>query len=63
MPYNAWYRFTGLTIPKGATILAAHLEVNETWWPSGVKLTIKAEKALSPTAPTSTAKPYLKGKD
>lgn len=54
-PYNAWYRFTGITIPAGATILEAHLEVVQTRWDSGVRLKIRAEKAANPTAPTSTA--------
>ncbi len=27
-PYNAWFRFTGITIPKGATILQAVSR----WW-------------------------------
>ncbi len=54
-PYNAWYRFTGITIPQGATILEARLEVVQTRWDSGVRLKISADKSATPTAPTTTA--------
>ncbi len=54
-PYSAWFRFTGITIPQGATILAAYLSVMETKWDSGTRLKISADKAASPTAPTSLA--------
>ena len=54
-PYNAWFRFTGINIPAGATILEAHLETVQTSWSDGTSLKISAEKASAPTAPTSTA--------
>ena len=54
-PYSAWFRFTGITIPAGATILEAHLETMHAAWVSGTTLKISAEKAPAPTAPTSTA--------
>ncbi len=54
-PYNAWFRFTGIDIPAGATILEARLELVQSSWPSGARLKIRAEKTASPTAPTSTA--------
>jgi uncharacterized repeat protein (TIGR02543 family) len=53
--YNAWFRFTGITIPPGAVIQEAHLELAQTQWSSGTRLIIRAEKAASPAAPTSTA--------
>ncbi len=51
--YNAWYRFTGTSIPKGATILHAYLQTSQASWKSGTNLKISAEKAVSPAAPTS----------
>ena len=51
--YNAWYRFTGISIPKGATILHAYLQTSQASWKSGTNLKISAEKAVSPAAPTS----------
>ena len=54
-PYSAWFRFTGITIPAGATILEAHLETMHAAWVSGTTLKISADKAPAPTAPTSTA--------
>ena len=54
-PYNAWFRFTGITIPAGATIMEAHLETIQEQWSAGTALKISAEKASAPTAPTSTA--------
>jgi hypothetical protein len=54
-PYNAWFRFTGITIPKGATIVHAYLETDDAGWTTGTNLKISAEKATSPAAPTSTA--------
>ena len=52
-PYSAWFRFTGITIPTGATIIAAHLIIIEGQWDSGTSLTISADDSQSPTAPTS----------
>jgi RHS repeat-associated protein len=52
-PYNAWFRFTGITIPSGATIVAAHLILIEGQWDSGTSLKISADNSQSPTAPTS----------
>jgi tripartite motif-containing protein 71 len=52
-PYNAWFRFTGITIPAGATIVAAHLILIEGQWDSGTSLKISADNSQSPTAPTS----------
>jgi hypothetical protein len=54
-PYNDWFRFTGITIPKGATIVHAYLETDDAGWTTGTNLKISAEKATSPAAPTSTA--------
>jgi hypothetical protein len=54
-PYNAWFRFTGINIPKGAVIEAAHLEITESQWGNGTKLSIAAEKEANPAAPSSTA--------
>ena len=54
-PYNAWFRFTGITIPKGATIVHAYLETEDASWTTGTNLKISAEKAASPAAPTGTA--------
>jgi hypothetical protein len=54
-PYNDWYRFTGVTIPRGAVILHAYLQTVQVSWGNGTNLKISAEKAASPTAPVSTA--------
>jgi Domain of unknown function (DUF2341)/Cadherin-like beta sandwich domain/Divergent InlB B-repeat domain len=54
-PYNDWFRFTGITIPKGAIILHAYLVVGESSWAAGTNLKISAEKSAGPTAPTSNA--------
>jgi Cadherin-like beta sandwich domain/Domain of unknown function (DUF2341)/Divergent InlB B-repeat domain len=54
-PYNDWFRFTGITIPKGATIVHAYLVVGESSWATGTNLKISAEKTANPTAPTSNA--------
>jgi hypothetical protein len=54
-PYNAWFRFTGITIPQGATIVHAYLVTAESSWVSGTNLKISAEKMANPTAPTSNA--------
>ena len=53
--YNAWFRFTGITIPAGATIDNAYLNVVEGEFDSGTSLKISAEKAANPNAPTSQA--------
>jgi hypothetical protein len=52
-PYSAWFRFTGITIPAGATIIAAHLVTIEGQWDSGTSLTISADNSQNPAAPTS----------
>jgi hypothetical protein len=54
-PYNAWFRFTGITIPQGATIVHAYLVTAQSSWLSGTNLKISAEKMANPTAPTSNA--------
>ena len=54
-PYNDWFRFTGITIPKGATIVHAYLVIGESSWAVGTNLKISAEKTANPTAPTSNA--------
>ncbi|MBE0480238.1 MAG: hypothetical protein IBX68_04600 [Dehalococcoidia bacterium] len=54
-PYDAWFRFAGVEIPSGATILKAHLETVSGRWNSGTQLSIRAELASNPTAPKSTA--------
>ena len=54
-PYNAWFRFTGITIPQGATIVHAYLVTAQSSWVSGTNLKISAEKMANPTAPTSNA--------
>ena len=54
-PYNDWFRFTGITIPKGATIVHAYLVIGESSWAAGTNLKISAEKSANPTAPTSNA--------
>jgi hypothetical protein len=51
-PYSAWFRFTGITIPQGATITEARLELVQAGWSSGTHLKIFAEKAANPAAPT-----------
>jgi len=53
--YDAWFRFTGVTIPTGSTILQAHLETIHGNWTTGTHLKIRAEKATNPSAPASTA--------
>jgi hypothetical protein len=56
--YNSWMRFTGVTIPKGATILSAYLTL-EYRNVSGDSVTvgqlISAVAADNPTNPTSNA--------
>jgi len=54
-PYEGWYRFSTVSIPKGATITRAYLETVQAWWDLGTSLTIRAEKAGNPTAPASDA--------
>ncbi len=54
-PYNAWLRFTDVTIPPGAVIEEAHLEMAHASWGSGTILNIRAEKSANPSAPSSTA--------
>jgi RHS repeat-associated protein len=51
--YNTWFRFTGITIPAGATIEDAYLTLVQGQFDSGTVLKISAEKAANPTAPTS----------
>jgi hypothetical protein len=53
--YNAWFRFTGITIPQGAIIDSAYLILVEDQWNSGTSLTIYADNSQNPTAPTSQA--------
>jgi RHS repeat-associated protein len=51
--YNAWFRFTGITIPAGATIEDAYLTLVQGQFDSGTVLKISADDSASPTAPTS----------
>ena len=52
-PYNAWIRFTGITIPAGAVIDEAHLAVVVNRWDTGTLLKIYAESTKNPLPPTS----------
>jgi len=52
-PVNAWFRFSGIAIPQGATVLEARLETVQQKWAEGTKLRIYAEKASSPAAPAN----------
>jgi RHS repeat-associated protein len=54
-PYNSWFRFTGITIPSGATIEAAYLTLVEGQWNTGTSLKISADDSQNPSAPTSAA--------
>ncbi len=51
--YNAWYRFTGITIPQGAVIEAAYVTLVQSGWTSGTSLKISADDTSIPTAPSS----------
>ncbi len=53
--YGSWFRFSGVAIPHGASIVEARLETVQGSWSSGTSLKISAEKSASPTAPSSTA--------
>lgn len=50
---NAWFQFTGVTIPKNAIILHAYLQTAQTGWAAGTILKISGDDAASPSAPTS----------
>ena len=50
---DAWFRFTGVTIPEDAVIESAHLELRQEQWQSGTSARISAEDANNPTAPES----------
>ena len=50
---NAWFRFTGITIPANAIIDEAYLETIQSRWDTGTSLKIFAEAADNPSAPTS----------
>lgn len=52
--YDAWFRFTNINIPAGATVLQARLETVHGSWDNGTHLKIYAEKAANPSAPIST---------
>ena len=52
-PYNTWIRFTGINIPAGAVIDAAHLSVVVNRWDAGTSLEIYAESTKNPLPPTS----------
>jgi hypothetical protein len=54
-PYNAWIRFTGITIPSGAFIDEAHLAVVVNRWDAGTSLKIYAESTKNPLPPASIA--------
>jgi hypothetical protein len=54
-PFNAWFRFSDVTIPDGASIEGAYLETIHGGWGSGVNLQIAAEYAPSPSVPTGNA--------
>jgi Tol biopolymer transport system component len=50
---NAWFRFIAITIPTGAIIDEAYLEMIQSEWEIGTSLKIYAEDAANPSAPTS----------
>jgi len=52
-PYNAWMRFTDITIPAGAVIDEAHLGVVVNRWDAGTTLKIYAESTKNPLPPNS----------
>ena len=54
-PSNGWFRFTGVNVPAGATILEARLYTVHGKWSNGTHLTIRAEKSANPSAPVSAA--------
>lgn len=53
--YHAFYRFSGITIPKGAKIASCYLQLHEGNSQGSPKTKIYLEKANNPTAVTSYA--------
>lgn len=51
--YGAWFRFNGITIPAGAKVTQAHLEIVAGTWKTGTALKIRAEKSADPSPPAS----------
>ena len=54
-PYGSWFRFTDVTIPKGAIILSATLMTIHGKWSPGTHLIVRAEKKVKPLSPASVA--------
>jgi Cadherin-like beta sandwich domain/Uncharacterised protein conserved in bacteria (DUF2194)/Divergent InlB B-repeat domain/Dockerin type I domain len=50
---DAWFQFTGVTLPKNAIILHAYLQTVQTSWTAGTILKISGDNASSPSVPTS----------
>jgi len=53
--YHCWYRFTGITIPVGATIITAHLTVTKDGQYGDVLTRLYADDAADPANPSSLA--------